>query len=105
MRLARVGKIPTTAVRRLISLLSRSWGLVLRIWRRWASGEREVDEQIGLRLEEQAGDGRKADREPVGHPAQLLGRGMLVGLLEDAPDRRGDHACGTARDEILWRCG
>ena len=27
MRLARVGKIPTTAVRRLISLLSRSWGV------------------------------------------------------------------------------
>jgi len=30
--------MPTTPVRRLISLLSRSSGLVLRIWRRWDSG-------------------------------------------------------------------
>ena len=34
---ARVGKIPTTLVRRLISLFGRSSGLVLRVWRRWDS--------------------------------------------------------------------
>ena len=33
-----MGKIPTTLVRRPISLLSRSWGLLDQIWRQFALG-------------------------------------------------------------------
>src|SRR3990170_2853502 len=34
-----LGKMPTTSVRRLISLFSRSRGLFDQIWRRWATGK------------------------------------------------------------------
>ena len=35
-----VGKMPTTSVRRRISLLSRSWGLFDQIWRQICLGKR-----------------------------------------------------------------
>ena len=51
--------MPTTAVRRLISLFSRSSGFVLRSCRRWASGNVKCDEQVGLRVGEQLGHRRE----------------------------------------------
>jgi hypothetical protein len=98
---ARLGKIPTTPVRRLIYLLSRSSGFVERDLAAMGLGEREVGEQVRLGVGEQPGDGRKAGLEHGDHPAAVLaGRGP-VGLLEDRPDGRGEHAPGRARDEVL----
>ena len=98
--LARVGKIPTTAVRRLSSLFRRSRGFVLRICRRWASGKAKWARRSASASSEQLGDGGEASRQAVRHPAQLLGCGGLVGLLEDAADGGRHHILGAAGHEI-----
>src|SRR6266852_6206226 len=86
MRLARLGKMPTTAVRRLISLLSRSSGLV---------------EQVGLGIGQQLGDGREPWSDALDDTTRLFPGGALVGLFEDRADGRRDHAPGVSRDEVL----
>src|SRR5450759_4039354 len=100
MRLARVGKIPTTAVRRdlLVQPLQR---VRAPDPRPMGLREDEVDEQVGLGLDEQVGDCREASGQAVGHPPELLRCGVLVGLLEDRADDRRDHAPGGAWHEVL----
>lgn len=99
---ARLGKMPTTAVRRLISLFSRSWGFVERIWRRWLSGKaRWVSRSGWASVSSSATAGKRGRPETVDHPVELGPGRALVGLLEDHPDGRRDHAPGGARDEVL----
>jgi hypothetical protein len=64
-------------------------------------GECEVGEEVGLGLREQLRHARVRPRHAVDHPVELLAGGRAVGLLEHAPDGRGDHAPGRARDEVL----
>jgi hypothetical protein len=86
-------------------LLSRSSGFVLRICRRWVSGEREVREQAGLGPRQQLGDGWEAGPEAVDHPVELLPGAHAVGLLDNHADRAGNHAPGTPRHEVLGVAG
>jgi len=80
--MARVGKMPTTAVRRLISLLSRSWGVRAEDLAAVRIGKREVDEEIGLGADQQLGDGREAGREAI----------------DDTPQQRCLYSQSSARD-------
>ena len=72
MTAASFGKMPTTSVRRLISLLSRSSGLFDQIWRQWLVRECQVGEHVGLGIVEQGGEPWEADAEAVGDLAPLL---------------------------------
>ena len=51
-----LGKIPTTSVRRLISPLSRSIGLVLCSWTRCSLGKGHVGQHVGLCLINDGGE-------------------------------------------------
>jgi hypothetical protein len=64
-------------------------------------GEGEVDEEVGLGFGQQLRNGREARGQAVGDPPELLGGRVFVGLLEDAPDRGGDHARGAPGHERL----
>jgi hypothetical protein len=97
---ARVGKMPATrgpALDLLFEPLVRVGAADLATV---AGREGQVGEQVGLGLDQQPGDGPEARSQAVDHPAELVARRGLVGLLEDRPDGRGDHAPGTARDEV-----
>ena len=91
---ARLGKMPTTAVRRLISLLSRSWRVGAADLAAVRLGEREVREQVGLGVGQQLGDRREARPDAVDDPVDWSRGRALVGLLEDRADGRRDHAPG-----------
>jgi len=94
IQLPRVGKLPTTAVRRLIFSLSRSWGLVLQIPRPVGLGEGEEDEQIGLGLDGQLHDRWKGGDQAIGHPTQPLGAACSSGCSKLLRMAEATIACG-----------
>ena len=63
---ASLGKMPTTSVRRLISPLRRSSGLVECSLARCAAGKRHVGEHVGLGLVHQGGELGQLGPELVG---------------------------------------
>jgi hypothetical protein len=86
-------KMPTTSVRRLISPLRRSnglmeWILILR--------EAHEGEDIGLRLVHERGELRHFRTELIGDLAPLLARGLGVVLNESGANEGGDHATALA---------
>ena len=52
---ARFGKIPTTSVRRLISLLRRSCGLFDQTCLQWIAGKGSEGQDVGSRVGQQLG--------------------------------------------------
>ena len=95
-----LGKMPTTSVRRLISPLSRSSGLVLWIFGLWspafagqALGEAHKGQNIGFGLVHQSGQLGDLGPELIGHLAPLgaghfgilLGKGGGDEGSNDAP--------------------
>ena len=88
-----------------ISLLSRSSGFVERIWRRCVSGKAKWASRSGSASASSSATAGKRGRMLSITAAELLPRRALVGLLEDEPDGRGDHAPGAARDEVLGVAG
>ena len=88
MMASRPGKMPTTSVRRRISLFSRSWGLLVQICRQTSRGK-AVKARMSSRAWSRCGRGRELGLER-GDDLAVLGpdRGG-VGLLEDGADQRG----------------
>ncbi len=94
-----MGKTPTTSVRRLISLFSRSSGLVDQIFFQWPIGkllpvaDREggEGEQVVLGLPQHRLDLQKLTAEHAGDDVELGAHVLGVGLGEDRPDGGGDH--------------
>ena len=106
MTAARLGKMPDDrgpALDLLVEPLERDWcsgsgdggsrGSV-----KWARRSASASS-------EQLGDRREARLERVDDLTELLAGRTLVGLLEDRPDGRGDHAPRRARHEILGVAG
>ena len=98
MTAAALGKIPTTRLRRLISLLTRSSGLVDQILRQWALGEGGEREDLGLRVVHQRPDLGERAGELVADLVPGLADGLGVGLGEDRAEHRGDHVGVTLGD-------
>ena len=86
-----LGKTPTTSVRRLISLFSRSSGLVDQIFFQWPSGKPAKAVMSSAGLVEHRLHLRELAAEHVGDDLQLPADGCGRGLGEDGPDCRGDH--------------
>jgi hypothetical protein len=76
-----LGKMPTTSVRRLISPLKRSIGLVECSLVRCCGGKGHVGEHIGLGLVEEVGKLGQLGAELVGNlpPLRSCGLGILLG--------------------------
>ena len=87
------GKMPTTSVRRRISLFRRSKGLVERIWRQWRLGEGHVDKNVLLGLPGALGGARVLGLDE--------GDGLVVELagLRQAGLHEG-HAEGRNRETL-----
>ncbi len=111
MSAARLGKMPTTAVRRLISLLSRSWGLVAAELAPVTVGKGEAAEQVRPGGGEQLGDGCEAwpearrRRDPdwtrrTGIAASTRNGGAL-GSIGRKPALTS--ARNTRRIRVMWR--
>ena len=98
MTAARSGKMPTTSVRRRISLLSRSSGLFYQIWRQCSLGKRGEGEQVGAGLVEQLGGGGEALLELVHDARVLLVDRVGVGLVEDRAHQRRHEALRALGD-------
>jgi hypothetical protein len=83
---ASLGKMPTTSLRRLISPVSRSSGLVLCILVRCCAGNPVVDENVGLSVVHQCG--KHADARPglIGDLPPLLAGGLGIVLGEGGAD-------------------
>ena len=105
---AAFGKIPTTRLRRLISLLTRSSGLVDQILRQWAFGKRGEREDLGLRLVHQRTDLGERGGELVADFVPGVADGLGVGLGEDRAEHRGDHVgvgLGDVGEEVAGEVG
>ena len=94
----RLGKMPTTSVRRRISLLRRSCGLLDQSFFQWASGKLEKARTSGP-----ASSSREAtSREPIvelrGHPVELGVYLIGGGLLVDGADHGGHPGLGAPGD-------
>ena len=94
---ASLGKMPTTRARRLISLLSRSSGLVDQILDQWARGNAG---RRGL------GFGVVHQRDDLGNRSPSWSRtgpgggdGVGIGLGEDGAEHGGDHVLVALGDE------
>ena len=97
-----LGKMPTESVRRRISLLRRSWGLLDQICLHTSTGKAAVGQQVGsCGLEVVGGLGQ--DRVDVVQEAVELGLdGCCVGLvvdrvehgLDSGPQTLGNHCLG-----------
>ena len=90
--------MPTTSVRRRISLLRRSCGLLDQIFFQWGTGKLEK-----ARISGPASSSREADlREPVleliGHPVELGVYLIGGGLLVDGADHGGHPWLGAPGD-------
>jgi hypothetical protein len=68
-------------------------------------GEGEVGQQGRLGAGQQLGDRGEAWPEAVDHPVELFPGAHAVGLLDDHPHGRGDHAAGRAGHELLGVAG
>ena len=89
---ASLGKMPTTSVRRLISPLRRSSGLVEWILARCSLGKRHVGEDVLLGLVQERRELRQLGPDLVGDlaPLGLGGVGMVLG--EGGGDEGRDDA-------------
>ena len=87
---ASFGKMPTTLVRRLISPLRRSIGLVECSRRAVFLGEGHVGQHVGLGLVHEVGQLGRLGAELIGHLAPL-GRGGLGVLLGKGGGDEGRH--------------
>ena len=78
---ASLGKMPTTSVRRLISPLRRSSGLVECSLARCCGREGHVGQHVGLGLVHECGELGQLGAELVGDPAPLRlgGLGVVLG--------------------------
>ncbi len=85
----------------LDNLFSRSCRLVLRIRGRWASGKVAWTSRSASASISSSAPRREASVQALRQPAPLLGRRVLIGLPEDAPDRRGHHAQGATWQDRL----
>ena len=74
--------MPTTSVRRRISLLSRSWGLFDQIWRQICLGNAVNASRSARAVVEVFGDLGELVGERVDDPIILSGNGFSVGLIE-----------------------
>ena len=96
---ARSGKMPTTSVRRRISRLSRSLGLLDQIWRQISFGNAVKARDVGPGALEVLGHRRELLTQGVDDPVELgvhrLGVGLVVDRmqqrLDPAPPRLGSH--------------
>src|SRR5829696_9779890 len=84
-----LGKMPTTRARRLISLLTRSSGLVDHTLGQWLRGK--AGEHFGFGLIHQWPDLGEGCGELVADAVPGVGDGAGVGLGEDRPEYGGDH--------------
>ena len=94
MTAARLGKMPTTSVRRRISLLSRSWGLLRPDLPPVLLGEGGEGQDVGRGADQHVGRVGEALGELLDHPGVLGQDLFVVGLLEDRADERGHHGLG-----------
>jgi hypothetical protein len=95
---ARSGKMPTTSVRRLISLFKRSCGLVLQIWRQSSLAEVPEGQQVTTGLLEVVSSLGQLPSQRVNHSLELSLHLGGVGLVEDGA-HQGCHsraACDLA---------
>src|SRR3954471_5761588 len=90
IREASSGKIPTTSVRRAISRLKRSSGLVDLILGQCSAREIVEGEHIGLGVLEQRGDLRQSALELADGVTQPAAGLIAVGRGEDGPDDRAE---------------
>ena len=92
---ASLGKMPTTSVRRLISPLSRSIGLVECSLVRCCGGKAHVGEHVGLGFIHQRGELGQLGAQLIGDLAPLLAcrRGVVLG--ERGGDEGGDDAAAA----------
>ena len=93
---ASLGKMPTTSVRRLISPLSRSSGLVECSLVAVGGREGHVGQDVGLGLVEEAGELGQLGPQLIGDPAPLGLGGVGVVLGEGGADEGRDHAAGRS---------
>lgn len=98
---ARLGKIPTPAVRRFDLFVEPLERFGAADPGRWVSGKAKWLSRSRLGRGEQLGDLGIRSGHPVDHPVELLPGRRAVGLLEDRPDGGGDHAPGRPGHEIL----
>ena len=85
-----LGKMPTTSVRRLISPLSRSIGLVECSLVRCCGREGHVGEHVGLGLVQEGGELGQLGAQLIGDPAPLRSGGLGIVLGERGGDEGGD---------------
>ena len=81
---SRLGKIPTTSVRRRISRLSRSVGLLDQICRHTSPAERGEGEQVFAGVAEVVGDLGQPAFGVLQQPVELGVDGLSGGLVIDA---------------------
>jgi hypothetical protein len=86
-----LGKIPTTLVRRLISLFTRSSGLVDQIFFQWAWGEGGEGADVGRCVSEHLLDCGELAAELAGDGVELVCHRGGVWLGEHGADGGGDH--------------
>ena len=79
-----LGKIPTESVRRRISLLRRSWGLLDQICLHTSTGKAAVGQQVGSCGLEVVGGLVKCCVDVVQEAVELSLDGYCVGLVVDA---------------------
>ena len=79
-----LGKIPTKSVRRRISLLRRSWGLLDQICLHTSTGNAAVGQQVGLCGLEVVGSLGQDRVDVVKEAVELSLDGCCVGLVVDA---------------------
>jgi hypothetical protein len=85
--------VPTTSVRRRISLLSRSCGFVDQIWRQCSFGK-PAKASLGAGLVEVRGGGGEALGELADHPPVLEAHLLGIRLGEDRAHERGHEGLG-----------
>ena len=79
-----LGKIPTKSVRRRISLLRRSWGLLDQICLHTSTGKAAVGQQVGSCGFEVVGSLGQDRVDVVQEAVELSLDGCCVGLVVDA---------------------
>ena len=95
---ARLGKIPTTSVRRRISLFSRSCGLFDQIWRQISRGNAVNASRSSRASSRCVGGVGELGLDRVHDPGVLGVDRVGVGLVEDRADQRRDPRLGRLRD-------
>ena len=94
-----MGKTPTTSVRRLTSLLSRSSGLVDQIFFQWLTGKPVNARRALLGLAQHLLGLGELLAEHGGDDVELLVDLLGVGLGEDGANRGRDHLLVSLRDD------